>query len=60
MRAGMPSVRQDSKHAMVIDIPGCNEDRSNKPSAEGARRHFGVIVVIDHSTNLGVRRVLAK
>ena len=58
--AGMPSVRQDSENAIVIDIPGCNEDCSDKPSTEGARRHCGIVVVIDHSTNLGVRGVLER
>ena len=45
---------------VVVNIPGRNEDRSNKPSTEGTRWYRGVIVVINHSTNLGVRRILAK
>lgn len=51
---------EDSRNATVIDVPGCNEDRSDNPSTEGARRHLRVIVVINHSANLGVRRVLGK
>ena len=44
----------------MIDVPGRDEDRSDEPSAEGTRGHRGIIVVVDHSTNLGVWRVLVK
>ena len=44
----------------MTDIPDCNEDRSDKPGTEGARGHRWVIVVINHSTDLGVWRVLVK
>jgi len=44
----------------MIDIPGGDEDRSDEPDAEGTRGHRGIIVVVDHSTNLGVGRILVK
>ena len=44
----------------MFDIPCCNEDSSDEPSAEGTRRHRGVIVVVNHSTDFGVRGVLEK
>ena len=45
---------------VIINIPCCNEDRSDEPSTEGTRGDRGVIVVVDHSSNLGVWRVLAE
>ena len=45
---------------VIINIPCYNEDRSDEPSTEGTRRNRGVVVVINHGTNLGVWGVLAK
>ena len=45
---------------MMLGIPCCNEDGSDEPSTEGTRRHCGVIVVVDHSTDLGIWGVLVK
>ena len=54
-----PSVWQGSKDAVIADIPSCNEDSPDEPGTEGTCGHCGVIVVINHGTNLGVRRILA-
>lgn len=56
----IPSVWQGSRNVMVVDIPGCNEDCSDKPNTKCARGNRGVIMIVNHSTNLGVWRVLAK
>ena len=44
----------------MIDIPGRDKDRSDEPSTEGACGHRGIIVVVNHSMNFGVWRVLVK
>jgi len=49
-----------SKNAVIINIPGCDKDCSDEPSTEGARRHSGIIVIVNYGTNLGIWRVLVK
>ena len=46
---------QGSRGVAMIDIPGCNKDRSDEPGTESACRYCRVVMVINHSTNLGVR-----
>ena len=45
---------------VMIDIPDRDEDRSDEPSSEGARGHCRIIMIVNHSTNFGVWRVLVK
>ena len=56
----VPSVWWSPKNAVIVDVPGCSEDRSDEPSTEGTRRHCGIIVVVNRSANLGVWGVLKR
>ena len=45
---------------VIINIPCCNEDCSDEPSAECICRHHRIVMVVNNSTNLGVWGVLAE
>ena len=45
---------------VTINVPDRDEGCSDEPSAEGTCGHRRIIVVVDHSTNFGVWRVLVK
>ena len=51
---------KDAERLVEFDVPGSNEDRSDEPSTESTRRHHGIVMVINHSTDLGIWGVLAK
>ena len=56
----VPSIWQGLGNTVMIDVPGRDEDCSDEPGTEGTRGHRGIVVVINHSTDLGIWGVLVE
>ena len=52
--------RVSNAEELVDETSSGDEDDTNKPSTESARRNAGVIVVVDDSTHFSVGRILPQ